>query len=120
MDPTEPSQSDQEQQRRLKLDQLKALGIDPYGGRVEGLTPLDQIRSQHRPEFGQDGGPTLKAAGRVMLKRDMGKLSFVTIRDETGDLQIALDKRRVDDRAWEVRNLLDLGDQVVAEGKLGA
>ena len=112
--------SSYEQERRQKLQKLRELGVDPFGQRTEGITPLAQIKAAHKPEFGQDQGPVFKAAGRVMLKRDMGKLSFLTIRDETGDLQIALDKRRVDDTAWEVRNLLDLGDQIVAEGPLGS
>jgi lysyl-tRNA synthetase, class II len=116
---SDASQSLYEQERRQKLQKLRDLGVDPFGGRVEGLTPLDRIRAAHKPEFGQDGGPTFKAAGRVMLKRDMGKLSFLTIRDETGDLQVALDKRRLNDQAWEVRNLIDLGDQIVVEGALG-
>src|SRR5439155_15013077 len=57
---------------------------------------------------------------RVMLKRDMGKLSFLTLRDDSCDLQVALDKKRLDDTAWNVRSLIDLGDQVVVEGPLGA
>ena len=71
-------------------------------------------------EMGHDGGPVVKGAGRVMLKRDMGKLSFLTLRDETGDLQVALDKKRLDETAWEVNDLIDLGDQIVVEGQLGA
>jgi hypothetical protein len=58
-------------------------------------------------------------AGRVMLKRDMGKLSFLTLRDETGDLQVALDKRRLDEKSGEVRGNIDLGDLLLVEGRLG-
>ncbi|MEO6436647.1 MAG: OB-fold nucleic acid binding domain-containing protein, partial [Tepidisphaeraceae bacterium] len=101
-----------EQERREKLEKLRALGIDPFGQRTEGITPLGEIKSQHKPEMGQDGGPTFKAAGRVMLKRDMGKLSFLTLRDETGDLQIALDKKRLNEQAWQINDLVDLGDQI--------
>ena len=35
-------------------------------------------------------------------------------------MQIALDKRRVDDLSWQVRGLIDLGDQIVATGPLGS
>ena len=41
---------------------------------------------------------------------------ILTIRDETGDLQVALDRRRLDDKSWEVRNLIDLGDLIGADG----
>jgi lysyl-tRNA synthetase class 2 len=115
-DPTNPYEAE----RRQKLQKLRELGIDPFGHRTHGITPLDAIRSSYKPEMGHDAGPVVKAAGRVMLKRDMGKLSFLTLRDESGDLQIAIDRRRVDDKSWEIRNLLDLGDLIVIEGPLGS
>jgi lysyl-tRNA synthetase class 2 len=115
-EPTNPY----ELERRQKLQKLRDLGVDPYGSRTEGVTPLNAIKSSYNPEMGHDGGPVVKAAGRIMLKRDMGKLSFLTLRDESGDLQIAIDKRRVDETSWAVRDLLDLGDQIVVEGPLGA
>src|SRR3954465_6192318 len=108
-----------EQERRGKRDKLRELGVDPYGGHVPGVRPLNQIKSEYKPEMGHDGGPVVKAAGRIMLKRDMGKLSFLTLRDETGDLQVALDKKRLSEAEWKVRDLLDLGDQIVVEGALG-
>ncbi len=108
-----------EQERRAKLQKLRDLGIDPFGQRTEGLQSLQSIRELYKPEMGHDGGPVVKAAGRIMLKRDMGKLSFITLRDETGDLQIGIDRRKVGDTAWEVRNNLDLGDILTVEGPLG-
>ena len=108
-----------EQERRVKLEKLKALGANPFGRRTEGIRPLKDVRDAYRPDFGHDGGPVVRVAGRIMLKRDMGKLSFVTIRDDTGDLQVGLDKKRLLDRDWQVNELLDLGDQIVVEGPLG-
>jgi lysyl-tRNA synthetase class 2 len=115
----EQSISEYERERRAKLQKLRELGVDPYGQRVEGIRALAEIRSMYKSEMGHDGGPAIKAAGRIILKRDMGKLSFLTIRDDSGDLQVALDKKRLDDKAWEVRSLLDLGDQIAVEGALG-
>jgi len=108
-----------EQERLAKLAKLRALGVDPYGERTDGVRALDVIRKMYQPEMGHDGGPEVVAAGRVMLKRDMGKLSFLTLRDETGDLQVALDKKRISERDWQVRDLIDLGDLLVVTGKLG-
>lgn len=108
-----------ERERRDKRQKLRDLGVEPYGARTEGVTPLAEIKGQFKPEFGQDGGPVVKGAGRVMLKRDMGKLSFLTLRDESGDLQVALDKKRLPELDWNVNSLLDLGDQIVIEGPLG-
>ncbi len=114
-----PDASIYEQERRAKLQKLRDLGIDPFGQRTDGLAPLASIKEQYKPEMGHDGGPVVKGAGRIMLKRDMGKLSFLTIRDESGDLQIGIDRRKVSDAAWEVRNNLDLGDLISVEGVLG-
>src|SRR5690349_4333368 len=107
-----------EAERRQKLHKLRELGVDPYGQCTDGITPLASIKSSYKPEMGHDGGPTVKAAGRIILKRDMGKLSFLTLRDDTGDLQIAIDRKRVDEKTWQVRDLLDLGDLIVAQGPL--
>jgi len=109
-----------ESDRRQKLQKLRDLGVEPYGVRTTGISPLDAIRASYKPEMGHDAGPVVKAAGRVMLKSDMGKLSFLKLRDETGDLQVAIDKRRVDETSWGIRNLIDLGDQIVVEGPLGS
>jgi lysyl-tRNA synthetase class 2 len=113
------SASEYESERRGKAAKMRELGVDPYGQRTDGIQPLEHVRAGYRAEMGHDGGPVVKVAGRIMLKRDMGKLSFLTIRDETGDLQVALDRKRLADRDWEVRSLLDLGDQIVVEGHLG-
>jgi len=108
-----------EQERRQKRDKLRELGIDPYGQPRAGVQPLAEIKAAYKPEMGHDGGPAVVGAGRVMLKRDMGKLSFLTLRDESGDLQAALDKKRLSERDWQIRDLIDLGDLLVVSGKLG-
>jgi lysyl-tRNA synthetase class 2 len=108
-----------EQERRQKLAKLRELGVEPYGQRTAGIHPLAEIKAEYKPEMGHDGGPEVIGAGRVMLKRDMGKLSFLTLRDESGDLQVALDKKRLSERDWQVRDLIDLGDLLVIGGKLG-
>jgi lysyl-tRNA synthetase class 2 len=115
MEPT----SHYEQERRQKLAKLRELGVEPYGQRTPGIQPLASIKSLYKPEMGHDGGPDTIGAGRVMLKRDMGKLSFLTLRDDSGDLQVALDKKRLSERDWQVRDLIDLGDHLVVTGKLG-
>jgi lysyl-tRNA synthetase, class II len=116
---TMESTSHYEQERRQKLEKLRALGVDPYGRQTKGIAPLARIKSLYKPEMGHDGGPEVIGAGRVMLKRDMGKLSFLTLRDESGDLQVALDKKRLSETDWQVRDLIDLGDLLVVDGKLG-
>ncbi len=65
-----------------------------------------------------DTRPRVKVAGRVMLSRDIGKLIFMTLRDQTGDLQIALNKKDVSEHAFKIAKITDVGDIVVCTGPL--
>ncbi len=114
--------------RRAKLDRLRqAFGIDPFGQRTDGLISLHEARQRYDAQADaaakanpdQDNRPTVCVAGRVVLHRDIGKLVFMTLRDATGDLQIAASKNAVDEHAFGLAKLADLGDIVVAHGALG-
>lgn len=122
--------SDQIEDRRSKLERLRELGVDPYGGRFPGATRLSSIRSAGERmsiEAGQifESEEALRrAAGRVWLKREMGNLIFLTIRDWTGELQLGVSKKALLDSAdgetqWKTARLLDLGDIVGVDGRLG-
>jgi lysyl-tRNA synthetase, class II len=119
MSDSSTSPSSYEQERRDKLQRLRDLGVDPYGQRTANVRPLAEVKAQHKPEMGQDGGLEVTVAGRVMFARRIGKLTFLKLRDDTEDLQVAIDKKRVSDLDWQVHDLVDLGDQIVVHGKLG-
>lgn len=114
--------------RRVKLQRLRdELAVDPYGLRVDGLVTLTQARRRYdgpadtifKRDPSDDQRPTVQVAGRVMLHRDIGKLIFMTLRDATGDLQVAASKTALGDQAFKVAKIVDLGDIVVASGPLG-
>lgn len=67
---------------------------------------------------GEMVGPQVRAAGRIVLHRDKGKLHFVDIRDLTGDIQLMVGQKQVGDD-WAVVEQLDLGDIVGVDGMLG-
>ena len=113
--------------RLAKRDRIRdELGVDPYGRRVDGLVSLAEARSRYDAEAdaafkadpATDDRPVVKVAGRVVLHRDIGKLVFATLRDATGDLQVAVSKKSVDPTAMKLAKLADLGDIVVVEGPL--
>ena len=152
-----------EAQRKENREALRALGIDPYGQRTVGLVDIGAARGMYDagadaahqaaaaaaksspPAPGaqvEDRRPTAKVAGRVVLKRDGGKLIWLQIRDhssgpardvtegvgtpETGgaagamvkDLQVAVSMKDCKAPGFEVAKLLDLGDMIVVEGPL--
>jgi lysyl-tRNA synthetase class 2 len=57
-------------------------------------------------------------AGRVVLKRDLGGLVFLVLRDRTGDLQLVLNQD-TDPVSFTLRQEVDLGDIVGATGRVG-
>ncbi|MFQ5423770.1 MAG: lysine--tRNA ligase [Phycisphaerae bacterium] len=111
------------QDRTKKLPDLAALGHAPYGSRFEGTQPNADARRTAESlsiEAGHtDDSARSRLAGRIVLRRVMGKLAFLTLRDWTGDIQIGVSKSRVGDEGWALLKLLDLGDIIGADGALG-
>jgi lysyl-tRNA synthetase class 2 len=98
--------------------------MEPYGGRFENVQSLASVREQGEAlnlepgEHADDA--TVRVAGRIMLHRGRGKLIFMTIRDGTGDMQVAVSKAAVSEQEFKlVSKLLNLGDVIGVNGKLG-
>jgi lysyl-tRNA synthetase class 2 len=104
-----------EQQRKEKLARIKASGIDPYGGRYENAEPAEKIKGRFKDG---DDSQKAKAAGRIVLLRDIGKLIFITLRDSSGTIQIGL-SRKLMGQQWALAKLIELGDIIGAAGRLG-
>ena len=104
-----------QEDRARKLEQIRQLGIDPYGGRYDTAEPIDGVLSRYLDDT---EGQTADVAGRLVLIRDMGKMIFAHVRDMTGQMQIAFRKNALDETAWQLAKLLDLGDIVGVSGLL--
>ena len=104
-----------EKQRLEKLERIIQLGIDPYGGKYEGVEFSADIKAGFKDEQERQNA---KCAGRIVLLRDIGKLIFITLRDSSGTIQIGLSKKLLS-KQWELVKLLELGDIVGALGELG-
>jgi lysyl-tRNA synthetase class 2 len=120
-DPTPPAdQSEQAAVRLDKLRQIEALGIDPWGQRFDGHTPIGDVRAV-TPETFESGttGPTVRIAGRVVGRRRMGKVYFLDVWDQTGKVQVMLGAKQIGDLGWKIAELLDLGDLVGVDGEYG-
>jgi lysyl-tRNA synthetase class 2 len=63
-------------------------------------------------------GPAVRAAGRIILLRNKGKLLFVDIEDWTGRIQLFIGKNQVSEENWELLQCIDLGDLVGVDGML--
>lgn len=107
-----------EASRRAKLEQIAALGVDPWGSRFDNRINIGTIREMSFPEDPATG-PSIKAAGRVMTYRKMGKLRFIDLADRTGRIQLMIGQKQVDETSWKLADLLDLGDLLGVTAKLG-
>ena len=98
--------------RLTKLDYVKGI-TNPYPERFERTHELYEAREL------DDGVEGVRVAGRIMSMRKMGKLSFLTIADIEGKIQIAVKKDIVGEEVYEFfKKGFDLGDFFGVEGEM--
>src|ERR1700730_6430080 len=118
---TTSSIEDQIRLREQKAQMLREKGAHPYGNGVAVSHTTGFVRMRHADDDSKrlEANPTepYAVAGRVMALRSMGKASFLSLRDRTGDLQIFVKKDKVGEHAYELLKLTDLGVIVFARGR---
>ena len=115
--------TEQEIIRRQSLEELKALGIDPYpaAGYIIN-TSAAEIKKRFVP--GEEFLEEVKLAGRIMNRRIMGNASFAEIQDATGRIQIYLQRDTIcpdEDKTMYntvFKKLLDIGDIIGITGEV--
>ncbi|MDD3605499.1 MAG: lysine--tRNA ligase [Kiritimatiellae bacterium] len=99
-------------QRLENMEKLKAMGYQPFGkaySRTGRLSDIAADFEEHKP---------VRAAGRLLARRDMGKSTFAHISDGSSRLQIYVKKDEVGEDAYAAFKILDIGDQLGVEGEL--
>ena len=83
--------TEQELVRREKAENLKELGIDPFGHRFD----IDTNTKELLDKYGEMDAEKLNEldvhvtmAGRIMTKRGKGKAGFINIQDKYGEIQV--------------------------------
>ncbi|WP_040953077.1 lysine--tRNA ligase [Gorillibacterium massiliense] len=105
--------------RRNKLDELRALGIDPFGRKFDRNASAKEILSTYGDKTHdelEEAAIPVNIAGRIMQKRSMGKASFAHIQDLSGKIQIYVRKDSVPENEYAAFDLLDIGDIIGVEG----
>ena len=111
--------SDQETARRQKMEQLRAQGIDPFGQAYDQTDHAADLRAKYGDDSAEDlvkEDVHVSIAGRIMTKRRMGKLGFVTLLDRSGRIQVVINQRIVGDAVYELFKSADLGDIIGVKG----
>lgn len=104
-------------ERIRKLNEIKEMGINPYPYSFEKKnysSDLLEKYSKLKPEEKTDD--KVCVAGRIMLKRDMGKASFFNIQDQNGKIQIYIRQDDVGKDNYLLFKKLDIGDIVGIKG----
>ena len=107
-----------EKARRLaQIETIRSEGGTPYPYRFDRTHTIGEIRERWGDlDDGIETDDAVAVAGRIMLKRDSGKLVFATIRDRSGDVQLFISKAVVGDEGFARIKQLDLGDWVGVHG----
>ena len=102
--------------RLAKLERLRERGIDPYPRRTERTHTAAESRALFEAE--PEAENTVAIAGRLMTIRGMGRLTFATLRDGSGEIQVSFARDRLDTDMYQALKDLDLGDFLSVKGTL--
>jgi lysyl-tRNA synthetase, class II len=104
--------------RRDSLEHLRAAGIPPFAIRFDAGTQTAELIAEFEGKLqpGEESDRRARLAGRVVLARRMGGLTFLVLRDGAGDLQLFCEGATLDEPSRALLDEIDLGDVVGAEG----
>src|SRR5262245_33230868 len=127
--------------RLEKLRAIEALGIDPWGQRFDNAQPIADV-VKLPSDLPEDQRPRVRIAGRIVSRRESGKLTFVDVKEFSGEptlrelkgeregdvekvpdltsrIQVLIGQKQVGEQGWALTQLLDLGDLIGVEGTFG-
>ncbi len=110
-----------------KLAQLQAAGLEPFATcRWESSHQTAALQAEYAAlASGEEAAVEVAIAGRITARRVFGKLAFFTLQDETGTIQLYLDKKQIEASMSDVENpfnvlkkLTDVGDIIGVQGTI--
>ncbi|RKD23211.1 lysine--tRNA ligase [Ammoniphilus oxalaticus] len=105
--------------RRERLDQLREMGIDPFGRRFERTHSAEEILQAYGDVSKEELDTEqieVTIAGRIMTKRGQGKASFSHIQDRSGQIQIYVREDRIGADSYKVFDICSIGDLIGIKG----
>jgi lysyl-tRNA synthetase class 2 len=130
-----------EASRSEKLAAIEALGLDPWGGRFDGHQCIAQVLTLPA-DLPEGERPRVRIAGRIVSRRDGGKVHWLDVKDSSGQptlreikseregpaesvpdlssrVQVMVGAKQVGEVGWQLAQLLDLGDLLGVDGTFG-
>lgn len=118
---TAPRVEDINEMMQIRRDKLKTfadMGVAPFGHRYEVTYHAQDIRDKFDELEGEEDGPKVRLAGRLMAKRGHGKASFAELMDMSGRMQIYFKYDVLGEEKYSQFRLLDIGDIIGIEGRV--
>ena len=107
-------------ERQRKAEALRGEGLDPYPprtGRTQSIGEAITTFEEHEAKSPDIDGPRVALAGRIAAMRNMGRIAFIDVEDDSGGIQILASKKALGD-SWPLLDAFDLGDFLEASGPL--
>ncbi|KAI8526418.1 hypothetical protein RHMOL_Rhmol13G0305900 [Rhododendron molle] len=123
---TPSSTSDRDAVRAIRLkkvEELRGQGLEPYAYKWERTHTANQLQDIYRNlgngEESTRESDCVSVAGRIVARRAFGKLAFLTLRDDSGIIQLYCEKERLANDQFEMlKTLVDIGDILGANGSI--
>ncbi|KAK7350460.1 hypothetical protein VNO77_09131 [Canavalia gladiata] len=124
--PSTTSTSDRDAVRAIRLkkvEELRSKGLDPYAYGWDKTHGANQLQNMYRDlgngEEKNSEVDHVSVAGRIVARRAFGKLAFLTLRDDSGTIQLYCDKEKlVDEQFEQLKAHVDIGDILGARGTI--
>ena len=108
-------------ERKKKLEELKAMGVEPFGRKfLQTHIASDIIQKYGEKQFAEneESAEDVSVAGRVMLVRGHGKAAFAHLQDRSGKIQVYIRKDIIGEDGFKIYEKIDLGDFMGVTGSI--
>ena len=108
-------------ERKKKLEELKAMGVEPFGRRFSPThSAADIIEKYGEKQFAEneESAEDVSVAGRIMLVRGHGKAAFAHLQDRSGKIQIYIRLDIIGEDGFKIYEKVDLGDFIGVVGSI--
>ncbi len=103
--------------RRAKLERLRAEGIEPFPHAFPGVVPIEGVHAEHAAlEDGEETESAYRVAGRLAARRGHGGAAFLDLVDRSGRIQVHARRDVLGEESFDTLTSLDLGDLIGVDG----
>ena len=116
-----PTVSEQQAVRMEKAQKLIEKGVQPFGKRFDVKNKICYIINEFKEvekEELHEVEHRVVIAGRMMAKRDKGKIAFINVEDRDGNIQVYIKKDIIGEENFEIFKISDIGDIIGIEGTI--